>query len=92
MPPNEADPLHIRRKRARFRAWHRGTQELDLLTGRFADHYVATMSLDELEGFEYLLEAPDSDLYLWIIGSVPAPDAYRSPMLERLMRFHGSRP
>ena len=35
------EDLETRRKRLRYRCWHRGTKELDLLVGRFADAHLA---------------------------------------------------
>jgi antitoxin CptB len=61
--------LDARRRRACFRAWHRGTREMDLLLGRFADAYIASLSDSDLVGFEALLELPDPDLFVWITGS-----------------------
>ncbi|HEX6101764.1 MAG TPA: succinate dehydrogenase assembly factor 2, partial [Alphaproteobacteria bacterium] len=42
-----AESSEIRRKRLRFRAWHRGTRETDLLFGGFADAHLA--ALDEAQ-------------------------------------------
>ena len=47
--------LDDRRKRLLFRCWHRGTREMDLILGRFADAEIADLSDDELAQ----LEAPD---------------------------------
>jgi antitoxin CptB len=40
-----SDGLDDRRKRLLFRCWHRGTREMDLILGRFADAEIATLSL-----------------------------------------------
>ena len=34
----------VRRKRLRYRSWHRGMKEMDLILGRFADQALAAMS------------------------------------------------
>src|SRR5262249_44744828 len=39
--PGMTDPLEIQRRRLRFRSWHRGTREADLILGRFADTHLA---------------------------------------------------
>jgi antitoxin CptB len=36
-----SDDAEIRRKRLLFRCWHRGTQEIDLIFGSFADAFIA---------------------------------------------------
>ena len=55
--------LDDRRKRLLFRCWHRGTREMDLILGRFADAEIGNLSDDELTQLETLLEVPDPDLY-----------------------------
>jgi len=77
----ELDP---RRKRARFRAWHRGMREMDLVMGRFADREMATLSEAELAEFETLMELPDPDVFNWIAEYAPPPAEHDTPLLARL--------
>ena len=65
----ETDSGDIRRKRMRYRAWHRGLKEMDLILGRFADDHLADLSPAALDAFEALLEESDADLYQWICGA-----------------------
>jgi antitoxin CptB len=44
-----SDGLDARRKRLLFRCWHRGTKELDLIIGGFADVHLPTLTDDELD-------------------------------------------
>ncbi len=74
----------VRRRRLRFRAWHRGMKEVDLILGSFADRHVATLTADELADFEALLEAPDQDIYAWIAGEKPVPPQFSSSLMTRL--------
>jgi antitoxin CptB len=85
--PAGAD-LGVRRRRIVFRAWHRGTREMDLVLGRFADAHSATLSAAEIELFEALMEAPDTDSFRWITGSLPTPANYDTPLLHRIRAFH----
>lgn len=62
------------RKKLLFRAWHRGTREMDLLLGSFAQVYLPTCTPAQVDLFEQLLAVPDPDLYDWKIGRIP-PDA-----------------
>ena len=75
-------------KRLRYRSWRRGTREMDLLLGRFADARLEGCDEGQLRRFEALLERPDPDLGAWILGDGPVPEAYRSDMLEQLRAFH----
>ena len=85
---NEARSIETRRKRLRFRAWHRGTREMDLIVGGFADSVVRTLTEPALSEFEALIEASDPDLYDWIVGATPPPAAYDTETLRRLRAFH----
>ena len=60
--------LDERRKRLLFRCWHRGTREMDLILGRFADAEIGNLSDDELTQLETLLDVNDPDLYAAITG------------------------
>lgn len=82
--------LDVRRRRACFRAWHRGTREMDLLLGRFADAYIARLSARDLAGFEALLSLPDPDLFAWITGQEPAPHETRR-ILTAITDFYAAR-
>tara|TARA_B100000686_G_scaffold70968_1_gene76737 strand:- start:414 stop:674 length:261 start_codon:yes stop_codon:yes gene_type:complete len=75
-------------KRLHFRAWHRGTQEMDLLMGRFADSVLEILTDEQLGRFEVLLEAPDPDLYDWILRQRPVPEAQANDLTEMMLRFH----
>jgi antitoxin CptB len=96
MPNPISDPVgEIRRKKLKFRAWHRGFREADLILGPFADQNLAGFSEDQLDAFETLIDQLDHDLYGWIVGQAEAPEAFRGEMLERLREFrftlHGVR-
>ena len=76
-------PEH-RLKRLRFRAWHRGTKEADIMIGGFFDAHHLSWSEAEMEWFERLLEEQDVDIMAWALGTLPAPDAYAGAMLSQL--------
>ena len=86
-----ADPtpqeLETYRKKLRFRAWHRGTKEADLMMGRFADAHIDTLSPDLLLQFEALLNAQDLDVYNWIIGKEPVPAEYDNELMAMVLAF-----
>ena len=86
------DANAVRRRRLRFRAWHRGMREVDLLLGRFADAHVDGLGEDDLAAFEALLDVPDPVVLSWITGEAPVPSDMESPFLRRLIAFHGDGP
>ena len=79
------DDIENRRKRLIFRSWHRGTREMDLLMGSFADEHVPEMSIAELDIYEELLQTPDPDVYDWVSGQKQAPANMINPVLEKLL-------
>jgi len=85
---NTPDELELRRRKLRYRAWHRGTREMDLVLGRFADAELPGMGEGELDVFEALMEAPDPDLFAWVLGQSPVPAEHDSAMFRRLVGFH----
>ncbi len=81
------EPIDVRRKRLRFRSWHRGTRELELMLGRFADAHLGRLAPDQLDRYEALLANPDPDIYQWISGEESAPAAFDGEVLELLKNF-----
>lgn len=77
----------VRLKRLRFRSWHRGTREMDLLLGRFAERHLAEFSVQQLADYEALLEVGDPDLYGWIAGKTPVPPRYDTAVLQLIKDF-----
>jgi antitoxin CptB len=83
--------LDDRRKRLLFRCWHRGTREMDLILGRFADAEITKLSDDELALFEYLMDVPDPDLYAALTGDVPPAPDFASGLFDRIKSFRADR-
>jgi antitoxin CptB len=84
MPESDSD---IRRKRLRFRAWHRGTREADLILGSFADAHLATFDAAGVDAFEALLEVPDAELFDWIGGRAEPPRQHDTAVTRLLLAF-----
>lgn len=87
-----ADPDPIddpdRRRRLHYRAWHRGTREMDFVLGRFVDATLNELNDEQLLELEALIEVPDPDLYAWVTGQTSAPARYDTPLFRRLVAFH----
>jgi antitoxin CptB len=79
--------LFPRLSRARFRAWHRGTREADLMIGGFFDRHHASWDEAGLVWFEALLDEDDVDVMAWALQAQPAPEKFRGPQLEALQRL-----
>lgn len=94
-----SEDLEIRRRRALYRAAHRGTKEMDLLMGRFAEARVRGMDEAALSQFERLLGLADPDIQAWVLtsrgqdtgaanGRTP-PAAEFAELINSLRSFHG---
>jgi len=80
--------LDARQKRILFRAWHRGTREMDLLMGRYTEAAIDTMTEAEMTMLEALIEVPDRDLFSWIAAGEPVPSNYDTAVFRALKAFH----
>ncbi|HTI67426.1 MAG TPA: succinate dehydrogenase assembly factor 2 [Caulobacteraceae bacterium] len=76
-----------RLKRLKFRAWHRGFVEADLILGPFVDNHAAALTAAQLDTLETLLEEADHDIYAWIVGRSPVPPAFDTDVMERIRTF-----
>jgi antitoxin CptB len=79
-----------RRKRIRIRAWRRGTREMDLVLGPYADARLDAMDAPGLDLFETLLAENDQDLMAWVLGQ-SAPPAPLAAEIARIAAFARSR-
>lgn len=85
-----AETAEARRKRMAMRSWRRGTKEMDLVLGPFADAHLATLDEVDLALYDRLLLENDQDLMAWILGqSAPPPDL--APLLTRVAGFARTR-
>ncbi len=83
------DDVESRRRRATFRAIHRGSKEMDWLIGRFAQARLGEMPLVALVAFERLLLIPDPNLYDMIMHPEVAPAGEHAGLIAELRAFHG---
>lgn len=81
----ECENLTIWRKRLRYRSWHRGTKELDLLLGSFADRHLDEFGQGQLTRFEALLEVPEPIIQAWLVDRVSPPMELESDVLRLLL-------
>jgi antitoxin CptB len=82
------DDAEIRRKRLLFRCWHRGTQEIDLIFGRFAENSLTGLSTAQLGRLEALLDCTAAQLFDWVTGRCTPPTAYDHDVMRLLRSSH----
>ena len=76
-----------RLKRLRFRSWHRGTKEADLLIGGFYDRYAQGWSDGEIAWFEALMIEEDVEIMGWAFGTMTPPEHVTGPLLTAMQRL-----
>lgn len=87
-PENDAgEDLAMRRRRLRYRAWHRGTKEMDLVLGPFVDAHVERLGAPELDRLEALMDEEDTDLLKWVMGQEAVPPDADSDLLQTIIAF-----
>jgi antitoxin CptB len=72
-----------RLRRLRFRAWHRGVREADLMIGGFFDAQWESWDQEETLWVEALLEEQDVDIMAWALGTAVPPERFEGPMMGR---------
>lgn len=83
------EDLEMRRRRAVYRACHRGTKEMDFILGRYAEAHLGAMTPEELTVFERFLAMPDPVLTDWFAQSAVPEDAAFAALIAGLRVFHG---
>lgn len=78
-----SEAAEIRLKRLSMRAHRRGTREMDLILGAFADARLAALSAGEVDLFEALLGENDHDIYQWITAQATPPGRF-GPILAAI--------
>ncbi|MET0364031.1 MAG: succinate dehydrogenase assembly factor 2 [Sphingobium sp.] len=77
---------HILR-RARFRAWHRGTREADYMIGGFFDRYHTQWTEEEALWFERFLDEEDVDIMDWALRTQPVPEQWQGKWMDLFQKL-----
>jgi antitoxin CptB len=84
------ETAEARRKRMAMRSWRRGTKEMDLILGPFADAHLAELAEADLVLYDRLLAENDQDLMAWVLGQSDPP-AELADLFARITAFARSR-
>lgn len=88
MPQAHAeDNISIKRKRLSFRSWHRGTREIDLMLGGFADAHLAGFDEQQLMLYDQFLNNSDPDIFNWLTGAEPVPPVEENGVVKMVVDF-----
>lgn len=75
------------RRALKYRAWHRGTREADMMIGGFFDAHNQDWDTHDLALFAALLTESDVDIMAWAIGTQPVPERYQGAMMEAFKKL-----
>lgn len=82
-----SDEQTLRRKRLKYRSSYRGTKELDLILGRFADHHLDGFSDAQLDRYEAIMDANEHEIYAWLTGRQAVPAEYDNDVMTLILNF-----
>lgn len=85
----ETKPIEERRRRALYRAMHRGTKEMDWLLGKYAEARLEAMDDGELNEFERFMALPEPALQAWLMSGTGYDGNDFEGLIGRIRRFHG---
>ena len=71
----------------KYRAWHRGTREADMMIGGFFDAHHSGWDGHDRALFAALLMEQDVDIMAWAIGTQDVPERYQGPMMDAFRRL-----
>jgi antitoxin CptB len=85
------EDISVRRKKLRYRAWHRGTREMDLVLGPYADAHTENMDHAQLDRLEALMSEEDPPLLTWVMGQAEPPPHVDRALLAIIVADHQAR-
>lgn len=83
-PSNPPLPRELWLKRLTYRSLHRGCKETDLVLGTYCTRMAETLSDEELNVFESLLDEDDADIWAWLTEKTSCPNPRYHALLHQL--------
>ena len=80
-------PMDDELKALRWRAWHRGTREADLMIGGFFDVHSREWNDAQRAWFSGLLHEQDVDIMAWAIGTAEPPARVQGLMMQAMRKL-----
>ncbi len=82
------DSNDIRIRRIRYRSWHRGCKETDVILGNFADKALHLLKTDaQLDLYEALLDEQDVDIWNWLTDKTELGTGQYDGLKDTLKNF-----
>ena len=74
-------------KKLLYKSTHRGSKEMDLILGKFANKYLTLFNEDELKMLEAILEMDDNDIYQYALNKQEIPDSLSNRVFTLLKDY-----
>ena len=72
-------------KQLKFRSWHRGMREMDILMGGFYDMFHEEFSDEEIDEIEkFIIPLSDNDLYNCFLNKINWPNSISASLKNKL--------
>ncbi|KAI3648317.1 hypothetical protein MP228_006171 [Amoeboaphelidium protococcarum] len=92
LPPlriaRDGESIDTMRARLLYQSRKRGILESDLLCSTFAQKHLHTLSHQQLQQYDRLLDENDWDLYYWTAGQKEVPEHLRDNEILKMMTKH----
>ena len=75
-------------KRLKYRSWHRGCKETDLILGNFSENELEKQNSAFLEVYETFLDENDADIWAWLTDKYPPENPNYLPIIE-ILKVYG---
>ncbi len=73
-------------KRLKMRSWRRGMKEMDIILGKFIDHSIDSLTDNEIESYENLLNNDDQTIFSWILNKEQIPEEFND-IIKKISNF-----
>ena len=83
-----SDDIDVRRRKALFRAEHRGTKEMDWMLGRFAAAELGKMDSDQLATFEQFLTTADPQIHAWLMAPNTCDRSEYASLIDQIRHYN----
>jgi antitoxin CptB len=84
--------IEAQRRRLLHQANNRGMKENDIILGTFAAKYLPTMSQEDLDQFDTLVQQIDPDIWGWLTKAIEIPAELQTPIMHKLQTHMYSNP
>ncbi|VDL19120.1 unnamed protein product [Hymenolepis diminuta] len=86
IPRRDDETIAVKRNRLLYESRKRGNLENGIILSSFADKYLGTMTMEQLDKYDHLINTIecDWDLFYWSTGEKEPPEEYKTDVLDML--------